>query len=279
MIKTYKIFEDVEDEIRDQMPSVVYKFRTWEDEYHKRIITQREAWFAHPHSLNDPYDLRPPYKFVEGEINWEQAKHKMREAALSSGANLTDEQIEIEVDSRIQALRTDPASYFQKNRGDYVLNKSHYDRFGIFSCCASCKNEAMWAHYGNNHCGFALGFKTVELARAMSCTFGFVKYDDTPINYNIMGDNKGLIGKEIFQKSTHWIQEQELRFVTVGIGITRGRASSFPANAVAEIIFGMNSSQKVQDEIREAALETLPEVIFYRIGTRQGSYGLEKVII
>jgi hypothetical protein len=277
MIKRYKDFGEVAEEIREGTHPIVYKFRTWEDNYHKRIITNREAWFAHPHSLNDPYDVRPPYNFVIGDIDWDKARYKIRQAGKIFEPDLTDQELESEVELRIEDIQTDPVAYFQRTRGEYILDKSNYDRIGVFSCCTSSENEPMWAYYGNNHYGFAVGFNTVELSRALQCTVGYVNYDDTPVNYYILGDNRGLMENEIFQKATHWKAEEELRFITAGIGLIRERASEFPVQAVSEIVFGLNTSQQAQEEIMVAAAKSLPGIPFYQIKTRPDSYGFEKV--
>jgi len=281
MIRRYDDFKEVAEEIAKKTPTVIYKFRTWEDDYHKRIITEREAWFAHPHTLNDPYDVRPPYNFVVGNIDWDKARNRIREAGRFNAPSLSEHELEVEVDLRVQRMQVDPVGYFQENRGEYILEKKHYDQKGVFSCCKSAENEPMWAHYGNNHCGFAVGFKTVEAARTFGCTVGHVNYDDTPVDYHIFGANdyEKIMECEIFQKGKRWEQEEELRFFTAGIGKVRERASQFPPEAVAEIVFGLNTSQQVQDEIMATASVTFPGIPFYRLRTRASAYGLEKVKI
>lgn len=277
MIRLYNSFDEVEDDIRENTPPIVYKYRTWEDDYHKRIITEREAWFAHPHTLNDPYDVRPPYNFVIDEINWEEARTRIRAAGKYFEPHLSDRELEEEVERRMQDMQADPISYFQRNRGEYILEKQHYDAIGVFSCCLSSENEPMWAHYGNNHAGFAVGFNTVELSRSLQCTVGYINYDDTPVDYFIFGNNNGIMENELFQKSTRWRPEEELRFITAGIGLYRERASVFPAQVVSEIVFGLNTSKEVQDQIVATASKNLPGIAFYQVRTRPYEYGFEKI--
>ncbi|WP_343669059.1 hypothetical protein [Chitinophaga sp.] len=276
MIKKYNNFNEIADEIRSNTPPTVYKYRTWENDNHKRIIIDKEVWFAHPHSLNDPYDVRPPYNFVIGAIDWNTARTKIREAGRVFEPDLTAQELEEQVDIRIEAMRADPVAYFQQNRGEYILEREHYDPIGVLSCCKSAENEAMWAYYGN-HFGFAVGFNTVELARALHCTVGDIKYDDTPVDYHVLGNNEGILDNELFQKSTRWQTEEELRFITAGIGLIRPRAANFPIEAVSEIVFGLNTSQQAQDEMVAAAAISLPGVPIYRVRTRANAYGLEKV--
>ncbi len=212
-------------------------------------------------------------------INWEIARNKIKEAGKTFEPYLSDEELNVEVEKRINDIKKDPISYFQKNRKNYILDKSHYDNIGVLSCCSSFQNEAMWAHYGNNHNGFAIGFNTVELARTLNCTVGYVDYNDKPIDYHILGNNEGLLNAEIFQKSTNWSYEEELRFITVGIGIYRGRANKYSLSAVNEIVFGMTTSKQVQDEIIEIAKIMLPNIPIYKVETNADQFGFSKTQI
>jgi hypothetical protein len=99
MIEKYVHFVEVEKEIRENVPAVVYKFRSWEHNYNKRIIANRKVWFAHPHSLNDPYDVPPPYNFAIVDINLDEARNKIRRAGIYYDHPMSDEQLEKEVNT------------------------------------------------------------------------------------------------------------------------------------------------------------------------------------
>ncbi|MBS1732221.1 MAG: DUF2971 domain-containing protein [Bacteroidetes bacterium] len=272
----YNNFEEVAKEISEKTPPIIYKYRDWEKDFHKTIITKQELYFAQPHTLNDPYDVRPPYNFVVPDLDLEAARKRIREAGKSIRPDLTDEELEQEVEIRLQSIIQDPVSYFKKNRMDHVLDSSRYDTIGVLSFCSAFDNEPMWAHYGNNHNGFAIGFNTVKLARALNCTVGLVDYNDTPLDYHIMGDNSGLLEKELFRKSTKWQSEQELRFLTVGVGLYRNRVNTFPADTVEEIVFGLNTSKETQDQIIAASNQTLPGVSFYKLVVKADAFGFDK---
>lgn len=272
----YSSFDEVEKEIKEQTPRIIYKFRDWNNGFHKKIITEREVWFAHPQSLNDPYDVRPPYNFIAENIDWALAKIKMKEAGRTLESHLSEEDLDKEVESRLNELKKDPINYFVRNRGDFNSDTSHFDKIGIFSCCASFGNEAMWAHYGNNHGGFAVGFNTVELARSLECGLGLVNYSDKPIDYHILGDNRDRMTTEILQKSTKWQNEEELRFYTYGVDIIRNRSSIFPIEALEEIVFGMNTAKNVIEEIIKIVDDSFPRISVYKVALNPNGYGLIK---
>ncbi len=278
-MKQYEQFNEIREDVKANAPKTVYKFRTWENDRHKVIIAKNELWFAHPFTLNDPYDVRPPYNFKLDHVNWSAVKAQIRYAGRKEEPNLPPAELEVEVEKRYQAFVVDPISYFGANRADLVQDEARFNPWGILSCCMSAENEAMWAYYGNNHQGFAVGFDTLVLSEALSCAFGKVDYSDEPLDYYIMGNNEELLGKELFRKSIKWAQEEEFRFATAGVGIYRDRLAVFPPNAVTEIVFGINTSDVVVKEIREIAKVNFPGVAFYRVARKTSGYGLTKLKI
>lgn len=279
MIKTYMNFEDIEKEVRENVVPIVYKYRTWDNDLHKKIITNREVWFAHPFTLNDPYDVRPPYNIINNDIDWNVFKEQLKAIGKEVEKGITEGELEAEVNVRLNEAKTDPVKYFTKNRTQYILEEKNYNHIGIFSCCTSGLNEPMWAHYGNNHSGFAVGFDTVAISKALSCGFGYVNYDDTPIDYIIMGDNSGTLENEMYQKSKRWTSEEELRFVTAGVGFYRERTSNFPPDAVKEVLVGMDTSEKIVKELSNEIQNSIGSIPVFRVGRKANQYGFEKVQI
>lgn len=115
----------------------------------------------------------------------------------------------------------------------------------------------------------------------LQCTIGLVKYDDVPVDYYIFGRNdyEKIMEAELFQKSKRWEPEEELRFITAGIGLIRQRAAKFTPQAVVEIVFGINISQQVQDEVISEATKVFPNVPFFRVRPRPDGYGFAKMRI
>ena len=110
-MKTYFDFKEIEQEIRQSTPPIIYKFRTWENDDHKRTIIDRQVWFAHPYSLNDPFEMRPPIKYVFEEIDWEIARQKIRTAGRHIDPDLKPEQLEDQVEIRLNQMKQDPVHF------------------------------------------------------------------------------------------------------------------------------------------------------------------------
>lgn len=280
-MRIYDSFEEVEEEIRNCFPSTIYKYRSWNNPFHKKIITDKEVWFAHPFSLNDPYDVRPPYKFHIGKTNWNSAAIQLMEAGRELHPDLTEEQLREEVSNKIDQIQKDPVSYFNENRRIFIFDERFYNQIGVFSCCESCENGPMWAHYGSDHAGFSIGFKTVELAKGMKSILRYVDYNDNPIDYFPFkaDDDMALMEKEIFQKSSKWSYEQEIRFLKFGIGTKNTRANNYPTNAVKEVVLGVNSSLETQNEVIKSVEQNLGSISVFKLNVNNNKYGFKKIRI
>lgn len=276
-MKRYSSFEEIDNQFKLKMPESIYKYRAWGIDTHEKIIKDCELWFAHPHTLNDPFDVRPPYNFICENINIETAKKRLRDAGRQLQPQLNMKELEDEIELRLELILKDPIGYFKEANRGFILEKSNYDNIGILSFCLTECNESMWAYYGNNHAGFAIGFKTVELARTINSTVGFVDYCDTPINYEILGDNHGIMEAEIFRKSTRWIAEEELRFVTLGIDKYRKRTIRFLPDVVHDIVLGINALPETEEMIINEAGKTMPTVPIFKLKTKTDSFGFDKI--
>lgn len=87
----YSSFDEVEQKIMEQTPRIIYKFRDCNNVYHKKIITEREVWVAHPHSLNDTYDSRTTYNLIDKNIDWNIAKSTLKVTIRKSESHLSEE--------------------------------------------------------------------------------------------------------------------------------------------------------------------------------------------
>lgn len=44
-------------------PDIIYKYRYWDDDFHKRLLTDNKIFFASPILFNDPFDCTVPVRF------------------------------------------------------------------------------------------------------------------------------------------------------------------------------------------------------------------------
>src|SRR5258708_27261487 len=69
MATIFTSFDEIEDDLKKNAPPVVYKYRSWKEENHRRLLTHQEVWFSHPFGLSDPLDVRPEIIFDPSELN------------------------------------------------------------------------------------------------------------------------------------------------------------------------------------------------------------------
>jgi hypothetical protein len=275
----YNDFVEVEESIRENTPPIIYKYRDWENEFHKTVITKRELYLAHPHTLNDPLDLRQPYFFNTKLLTIDNIKQGLISAAKYVAPELKGKELNKAVNDRLRKILFNKEIYFQQNLKDFHSDKSIYDRIGVLSLCSSFDNDHVWKEYGNNHQGFAIGFETVELARELNCSISKVEYSDEPLEFIVLGDNSELFQKEMRRKTKIWEPEEEIRFLTFGIGINKERINKFSPKIVKEIVFGINTNIETQTQIIRAAKETIPDALFYKLKINSDKNGYEKEII
>ncbi|WBX97902.1 hypothetical protein [Chryseobacterium gambrini] len=68
----------------ENYPPIIYKYRCWNNEFHKKILTDGEVYLSSPRHFNDPFDfgivqnfltLDTPEK-IERYVNEGMVKHK-----------------------------------------------------------------------------------------------------------------------------------------------------------------------------------------------------------
>ena len=45
------------------MPKTLLKYRDWNNEYHRNLLTKQEIYFAKPSEFNDPFDGNIPIRW------------------------------------------------------------------------------------------------------------------------------------------------------------------------------------------------------------------------
>ena len=267
----YNDFSEIEDSLKRNAPEFVFKYRSWDNDFHKNLLKEKQIWFSHPKDLNDPYDCRPPFKFNISEVNEPVFFEKLLSNIPQEFANYSDEEKRAISLKRLAVIKENPEKCFQDELRE-IYNGHQFDNMGVFSTSKNSLSETLWANYAANHSGYCLGFKTVELVRRLYCTVRKVDYSDEPINYSFM---KGLNGENLFfKKSCKWSDEEEFRFFTLRIGRGKNRLEKFECNDVSKIILGLNISEQNQNEILEIVKTVYNNSIpVFKVQIKSGGYG------
>ncbi len=152
-------------------PRVLYKYRSWDVEWHRNALRNRTVYFASPNQFNDPFDCR-----IYADYD-SMSDHQLMNIALSD-PELVDRLISITRKyghnvSRAQVLEylrsPDWFSTFRsslQNGGDTVFAEARGTFLGIFSLTSVRDSILMWSHYSDQHRGFFIGYSVPHLMAA-----------------------------------------------------------------------------------------------------------------
>lgn len=260
-------FMPYEEFIKLKIPTnIAYKYRDWNNDYHKKILTENELFFSSFENLNDLFDGHIPFRFDVKGISKEEYKKVLKKDNKYEYQQLTKK----DIDSMYRC--------FQSGQDWKDMLQSHRDFvnsiYGVMSLSISSTIAPMWAHYGGNHSGFAIGFNLLELCNIVEGTMDFVKYTIEPILMPF-GNTEVYDYQELFfTKSPEWEYEQEIRLLKT---FHSNKVVNLNRNCISEIVFGKRMNQKDKDEIINIVNQNFDNVSFYQIEENIEKLELKKI--
>ena len=237
-------------------PRVLYKYRTWNDANHKKVLNENSLYMASPRKFDDIKDCRVPQKFPSQEElrDYFTTKDKFENPYRSRGERR-------ELVRRL--VKESPLSNPRKLAERLGQIKEEFnDCFGVLSMTANPSNDEMWKQYSYNHRGICVGFDTKSLFESMNGGGGEVQYTDELPIIDLLKDN--LLEKHIknvYFKERKWEFEEEYRLHKMW----KHKASDderniqLPDNCITEIHIGKFVDPKDKTEILKIAKEKYPK--------------------
>lgn len=221
---------------------MLYKYKSFTDEYKDNIITNSALHFSKVENFNDPLDSRLTYiqNYTEEEIKeyWlanPQYYKTIKEVLDEFGTN---------------------EKFIKKQK---EINNNYVSKIGVLSLSANPKNILMWSHYSDNHKGLVYEFEPRMFHDKKHNSFtGFPheiayvdKYD--LLSYIILDDKKKeeQYTKELLTKHTGWKYEEEYRF----IDLCNNGEKQFDKNSLKSIIFGAKAQKNDMNYMIELCSE------------------------
>lgn len=253
-------------------PPKLYKYRYWNDTFHKRVLTDSELFFSSPKRFNDPYDCGLPFRQHPENSDPIIIKQKVEASVLGKFAHLAHDKAALEEKCAKQVLliQQNPESWFEMNWGYKPEDLSR--TFGVLSLTPHPDNYLMWSHYSNSHTGFCVEFDTRKLVESVAGHFQKVKYtDDIPL-FSIRDTLEDeLLEKLVYTKSNLWGYEDEYRLSRIH---KPDNAIQFEPNALTAIYFGCKTPYEYQMEIIDIVTEKYPHAEFKKMDLDKDSFRL-----
>jgi len=142
-----------------KLPKYVYKYISWEKDYHRKIVLENKIFYSSVRNFNDPFDATIPLRYDKGTD--EQIFDLFVKIIRRNDPKLTDDEVK-----RIarNELRNDDVRNDKRiqntidNQREIIATK-----YGIFSTSRKYNSVLMWSHYSNLHKGVCVRLNCEKL--------------------------------------------------------------------------------------------------------------------
>lgn len=244
----------------DKYPKKLYKFRTWNDINHKKLITQNLLYFAKPSSFEDPLDCKSliTYDILTYDEKMSLIKYNLKKRSL---INFSNGQLEQKAKELYKSSYLNDNYKIQKHREETF--RQFNEQAGILCLTSNTENPKMWEKYADFNKGFCVGFNTSVLVKIFKACGPVIYEDNLPVVLPepIHSKDQQLIF-QVFYKEKKWSFEDEYRaLIFHDKRLTlKERVLTIPKDAFSEIILGSQMSDKESDEIQSIVHKKMPHV-------------------
>jgi hypothetical protein len=254
--------------MKEGQPTLVYKYRTFENANHLRTLITHEIYYPPPLQLNDPFDCGIPFTFWNSPDD-NQIRKYLRMIFPSYTGNVPIELQNKSIDELVEwRLAQKPSTRSEQIIDEIIsIRKSSGSRAILSIVSDNIKtgelgytNHLMWSHYSNGHTGFCIEFDTQKLLSSFlqpyehdtsKMFFKPVRYKkDFPIispygsdgSVNIISDDQ--IDDMLLTKYIKWEYENEWRLVAATPEINPERNVRFDPFAIKGIYLGLSTTDE-----------------------------------
>lgn len=254
------------------IPELLYKYRTWNNDDHRKVLISQEVFFSPPSWFDDKKDCRVyrKYDYTDEETFDIYFKWLSRD---NPSIDLREIGFQAIVYTQNTPLRNpEYLEEFKKREFEQIDTK-----VGILSLTESNDNKDMWNSYSNHGNGICIGFdgrKIMSIIRS----YGKIHYTDE-LPQIILGEKFGIqIWKQMFNKETHWSYEQEHRFRKFSIdGLTMNeRVVQLSKGCFKEVVFGWHLSPEDRNEIIAVCQRNMLNVTYLQANSIDDIITIEK---
>lgn len=242
-----------------ELPSTLYKYRSWNKEYDRRFILEREVYFASADTFEDDLDCQNPARFdllTDRQVYnfyFEDSKKRNLQFSRQQHRKFARDHFKTS-DARDQkkTIEWQNWSLDQYNKHE-----------GILSLTENPKNKEMWLKYGNSDQGFCIGYEPSILFQFLGGG-GKVDYVDElpiilPMPYTSFWEASQL---RTYSKLVKWSFEEEYRCKKSWEHppSISDRQVQLPEEAFKHVILGSKISNQDEEEIRAEAVKNIGKI-------------------
>jgi len=230
-------------DIHSEIPDILYKYRNWDDSYHRRVLTDNELFLSSADLFNDPFDASLPIQYPKEKLTKENIIKKLIEVDRPKYRGIDDDKRLKIANERFLECDYSSDEYWRDVNSRF---KKRDPIYGICSLTSKKDNLLMWAHYADSHRGICIGFDSSQLSASAHRIIEKVNYSDCFPKIKMFDEGYESWGSLITTKSKLWEYEDEYRITKI-----YGARKLFKINDLAfkEIVFGCKISQKHREEI------------------------------
>lgn len=253
-------------------PAILYKYRDYENSYHRLILEKGEIYLPSVNEFNDPQDCNLPFRYREKELTEENIFRKCLEISRRAYPSFTEEE------HHERAYREQRArSIFDEHhleQYDADLYRSICNTYGLYCLTQDETNFLMWSYYSNSHKGFCVGFNTEKLIRLKLFSLGGkVLYKNQFPKIPLFNNEDSFFLNIFFTKSKVWKHENEYRLLHK---FKTGKSHAIPIDIIEEVILGANFPEKDILGFTKQLTQILPHTKIFKMELNKTSFGLVK---
>jgi hypothetical protein len=256
------------------MPDILYKYRIWNDQYQKRILTDNEIYLASADQFNDPFDATLPYRYKDEELTPDNIFKKLYILGREQWPDMPEEELHQRCYDRQASGVFDNGQYWKEEYRQFKEDVNN--KFGILSLTSKNNNLLMWSHYANSHQGFCVGFDKFLLYETTLGEISPVLYSDVFPKVGIFENNVEGLTKILITKSTNWSYEDEYRITKINAS---RKIFVIPDKAIQEIVLGLKMPEQYKNEIVELAAHKFPNARIYQSQMNLEEFKLDMIPI
>ena len=260
--------------------STIYKFRDWNDDHHKDVLTKQQFFCSSISKFNDPFDSRIPIDYaslsnqerieaVENHVtnNYPRAigaeRHRLIERVIRESAIMDPDQLR--------------ENYYK------VVIPEIESEIGILSFAGNKEHILLWSHYANSHKGFCVGLDRealyqIYLRPLLLTQKKFIKLYDVRYQKDYPSINPLRITDEEYYslpltiKSDIWQYEDEVRLIYKD---GANKLITIDKDFFVEVTLGCQMLKKDEEEILEIIDSEFGDLPVYKSEINENSYSLK----